>query len=61
MSQCIQEYMKLVMFGSNMTGRAGLDISETVRLLDEILEGQEFEVDNHALKTHIRHQHELKT
>ena len=53
--------MKLVVFGSNMIERAGLDIAETVRLHDEIFEGQEVEVDDHAVQIHIRHQHELKT
>lgn len=53
--------MKLVVFGSNMIERAGLDIAETVRLLDESFEGQKVEIDDHALQTHIRHQHKLKT
>ncbi len=44
MSQCIQEDMKLVIFGSNMIERAGLALDETLRLVDAIFKGQEIEI-----------------
>ena len=44
MSQCIQEDMKLVIFGSNMIERAGLALDETLRLVDATFKGQEIEI-----------------
>lgn len=39
-SQCIQNDMNLVIFGSNIIERAGLDLSETTRLIERIFECQ---------------------
>lgn len=43
-SQCIEDDMKLAIFGSNMIERAGLDLAETMRLGDRIFKNQEVEV-----------------
>ncbi|KAF6239174.1 hypothetical protein HO173_002435 [Letharia columbiana] len=44
MSQCIQDDMKLVIFGSNMIERAGLNLAETIKMVDRIFKGQEVDV-----------------
>ena len=43
-SECIQEDMKTVIFGSNMIERAGLDLNETMKIVDRIFKGQEVDV-----------------
>ena len=44
MSECIQEDMKLMIFGSNMIERAGLNLSETTKMVDRVFKRQEVEV-----------------
>ena len=44
MSESIQEDVKMVIFGSNMIERAGLDLSETLKLIEKIFKGQEVEL-----------------
>ena len=53
MSQCVQDDMKLVIFGSNMIEKAGLDRAETFRLIDKVFRGQDVDVqerDEHYKK-----------
>lgn len=44
MSECVQDDMKMVIFGSNMIERAGLGLNETTKMVDTIFKGQEVEV-----------------
>ena len=41
MSECIQEDMKMVIFGSNMIERAGLELNETTKMVDKVFKRQE--------------------
>lgn len=54
MSECIQEDIIMVIFGSNMIERAGLDLNETRKMVDRIFKGQEVEVgerdDNYKMQ-----------
>lgn len=44
MSTCIQDDMKLVIFGSNMIEKAGLDLTETKNLVEAVFRGEEVNV-----------------
>ena len=54
LSECVQDDMKMVIYGSNMIERAGLDLNETNQMVDRFFRGQEVEVgerdDNYEMQ-----------